>query len=222
MTPLRNLRSKSRPCNKRQLGNVMLEFAIVGPMLAVTLLGVVGVGFTLGRTIQVNQVTRDSAKLFFDGVDLSQGNSQKLIGRLGWGMGLSTDASGTIDTAGKGVVILSQIIHVGANECAAGGYPNTGSCPNFNQLVVQKRIVIGNTSLRSSRFGSPIVGILKADGAIRPADFCTDSSVLVPAGSPPTLLNLAPGQFTYGVESFFVMPELVKFLAHEAYSFLLL
>lgn len=203
-------------------GNVILEFAAVGPLMVIILLGVVGVGFTLSRSIQVTQVTRDAGKLFFDGVDLATPGNQRLVGRLGNGMGLANDATGTIDTTGNGVVILSQIIKVGGNECAAGGYPSVGTCPNYNQLVIQKRIVIGNASLRASSFGSPQQSLITADGSILPSDFVRDASVLVPLTATPQILNLATGQFTYGSESYFRMPPLLNFLANDSYAFLLL
>ena len=211
-----------KAANKRERGSVVVEFILIAPFLVITLLGVVGVGFTLGRSIQVNQVTRDAAKLFFDGVDLSTTGNQKIVGRLGWGMGLASDASGTINTAGKGVVILTQVIHVGTNECLAAGYTTNASCPNFDQLVIEKRIVVGNATLRASNFGSPGLSLLQADGSIRPLDYCTDASVLVPAGSAPTLLNLAQGQFSFDVESYFTLPELAGFLGSSSYSFLLM
>jgi len=175
----------------------------------------------LSRAIQVSQVARDSAHMFFDGVDFSVTGNQQVIGRLGLGMGLASDSLGTIDTNGNGVVILTQMLMVGDAECTAGGYPSGTTCPNRNQLVIEKRIVIGNTARRSSSFGSPSVPI-QADGSILPSDYCTDASAVVTAGAPPNNLGLASGQYTYGVESYFIMPELMQMLAHDSYSYILM
>src|ERR1017187_8904082 len=111
--------SKSK---SRQKGNSIIEFALVAPFMVTALLGVVGIGMTLARAIQVNQVTRDTGHMFFDGVDFSQTSNQNIVGRLAYGMGLASDNVGGINTSGNGTIILSQIIKVGANECTNGGY----------------------------------------------------------------------------------------------------
>jgi len=196
-----------------------MEFAVVAPFLVTMLLGVVGVGFTLSRSIQTNQVTRDVGHMFFDGVDLSQRVNQKVVGRLAYGMGMASDNQGTIDTNGNGVVILTQIIKVGAIECNNGGYSTTGTCPNYNQLVIEKRIVIGNATLRTSAFGTPTGSLLQSDGSILPHDFCTDPSVVVSGTSTASNLNLSAGQYSFVTESYFTTPSLSGFLAHQDYSY---
>ncbi len=207
----------------RQEGFAILEFAAVAPFLVIVLLGVVSIGFMLSRSIQVSQITRDAAHMFFDGVDFSVIGNQKVIGRLGLGIGLASDSSGTIDTAGNGVVILTQMIVVGGGQCAAAGYPSPYSaCPNYHQLVIEKRIVIGNSDLRSSSFGAPLTTLIQPDGSLRPVDYCNDASVLVPTGAPPLSLGLADGQYTYGVESYFRMPAFSQFLSKDSYSFILM
>ena len=208
--------------NSSERGNAILEFACVAPFMVLALIGIVSIGFMLGRSLQVVQVTRDAGHMFFDGVDFSVLANQKIVGRLGYGMGIAADGQGTINASGDGVVILTKIIKVGANECAIGGFNNVNQCPNYNQLVIEKRVVIGNSSLRTSSFGAPINSLLQPDGSILPASYCTQSSVLVPASSAPTNLNLLGGQYTYGVESFFRAPALTGFLAHDAYSFILM
>ena len=206
-----------------QKGFAILEFAAVAPFLVIVLLGVVSIGFMLSRSIQVSQITRDAGHMFFDGVDFSISGNQKVIGRLGAGVGLALDSTGTINTSGNGVVILTQMIVVGGGECAAAGYTSPySSCPNYHQLVIEKRVVIGNPALRASSFGAPLTTLLQADGTVRPADFCSDASVLVPTGAPPQSLGLADGQYTYGVESYFLMPEFSRFLSKDSYSFILM
>jgi hypothetical protein len=182
----------------------------------------VGVGMTLSRAIQVNQVTRDTGHMFFDGVDFSQTPNQNIVGRLAYGMGLASDSVGTINTSGNGTIILTEIIKLGATECNNGGYATTASCPNYNQLVVEKRIVIGNSGLRTSAFGTPSAGLLAADGSITSHNYCTDASVLVPATSAAPSLNLAAGQYSFVAESYFVTPALTGFLGNQAYSYILM
>ena len=208
--------------NRRENGNSILEFSIIAPFMVTALLGTIGVGFTLGRAIQINQVTRDSGHMFFDGVDFSQTANQKIIGRLSYGMGLASDPVGTINTSGNGVVILTQIIQVGATECANGGYSSVGSCPNYNDLVIEKRIVIGNSSLLNSAYGTPSAGLITSDGSITPNDYCTSSSAVVTTGSRASNLNLVGGQYTYVVEAYFVTPTLSGFWSNSAYSYVMM
>ena len=190
--------------------------------MVLTLLGVVGIGMTLSRAIQVNQVTRDTGHMFFDGVDFSQTTNQNIVGRLAYGMGLASDAQGDINTSGNGVVIVTQIIQVGASECNNGGYPNTGTCPNFNKLVIEERIVIGNSGLRASAFGTPTAALLASDGTITAHNYCTDASVVVPAASSASSLNLTAGHYSFVVESFFITPSLAGFLGDQAYSYVMM
>jgi TadE-like protein len=205
----------------RQKGMAIMEFAIIAPFMVTALLGVVGVGMTLGCAMQVNQVTRDTAHMFFDGVDFSLTSNQAIVGRLATGTGLASDAIGTINTSGNGVVILTQVIQVGSNQCNLGGYPppNSGTCPNYGKLVIQKRIVIGNSTLRTSAFGTPTSSLLTGDGSIQPHDYCTDSSVVVPSTSPASSLSLAQDHYSFIVESYFNNPALSGFLANTAYSY---
>jgi TadE-like protein len=211
--------SKSK---SRQKGNSILEFALIAPFMVMAMLGVVGIGFTLGRAIQVNQVTRDTGHMFFDGVDFSQSANQNIVGRLAYGMGLASDAQGTINTSGNGVVILTEIINIGATECSNGGYATTAACPNYNHLVIEKRIVIGKSSLRTSAFGTPTATLLASDGSITAHDYCTDPSVVVPSTSTASSLNLTAGKYSFVVESLFITPALAGFFGNQAYSYVMM
>jgi hypothetical protein len=207
----------------RQKGNSILEFAVVAPFMVMSLLGVVSVGLTLRQAVQVNQVARDTGHMFFDGVDFSQTTNQNIVGRLAYGMGLASDALGDINTSGNGVVILTQVIEVGANECTMANLAaNSSACPNLNSLVIEKRIVIGNSSLRTSAFGTPTAALIQSDGSITPANYCTNASVKVTVTSPATTLNLAVDQYSFIVESYFTTPSLTGFLGNSAYSYVMM
>jgi hypothetical protein len=214
------------PLNKsksRQKGNAILEFAVVAPFMVTALLGVVGIGLTLGHAIQVNQLTRDTGHMFFDGVDFSATSNQTIVGRLSNGMGLASDAVGDINTSGSGAVILTQVIEVGANECnMANLAANNSACPNLGSLVIEKRIVIGNSGLRTSAFGTPTPSLLRADGSILPVDYCTNASVVVPTTSAAGNLNLPADQYSFIVESYFVTASLSAFFGDSAYSFVMM
>lgn len=191
--------------------------------MMLSLLGVVGIGLTLGYAIQVNQLTRDTGHMFFDGVDFSLTSNQNIVGRLSNGMGLASDSVGDINATGNGVIVLTQVIEVGANECnLANLSANTSSCPNLGQLVIEKRIVIGNSSLRTSSFGSPTAALIQSDGSITPSNYCTNSSVVVPSTSAAATLSLAADQYSFIVESYFVTPALSRFFGNAAYSYVMM
>jgi hypothetical protein len=211
----------TKKCGQR--GNSILEFAVIAPFMVISLLGVVGIGLTLGKAVQVNQLTRDTGHMFFDGVDFSQTANQSIVGRLSNGMGLASDAVGDINTSGTGVVVLTQVIEVGANECnLANLAATTAACPNLGELVIEKRIVMGNSSLRASSFGTPTAALIQSDGSITPANYCTDSSVVVPAASAGTSLSLPADQYSFIVESYFVSSTLSAFFGDSAYSYVMM
>ena len=208
------------PLRNKRSGNVVIEFALTFTLMVPLLLGTVGAGLTMSRSIQVTQVARDTGRLYYQGVDLSTSANQKIVGRLAYGMGLASDANGTINTSGRGVVIVSKLLKIGTAECANGGFSGglIGACTNNGLLVVVRRIVIGNASLRTSAFGSPGSGIILSDGTINASDYCTSNTVLVPGGATAQSLGLTAGQYTFATEAFFTTPELSGFFANQAYA----
>ena len=110
---------------------------------------------------------------------------------------------------GNGVLILSEIIHIYAADCAGGGYTNA-QCVNLDQNVFLNRIVIGNSTLRQSNFGTPNPAYLTANGNIGPTDYLTKSDDVATNF---TSISLADGQVAYVVEGYFASP-LLSFLGN--------
>lgn len=166
----------------------VLEFAIL--MLAVTplLLGVVVIGLSLGRSVQVAQIGRDAGSMYVRGVDFSQSANQQILVRLGGGLGMTANG-------GNGVVILSQVTYIASNGC-------TLPC-NAGQYVVVQRIIVGNSSLSTSRFG-PAGGVtLDSEGNV--ANYMTDSNAIATGFG--SLLTVNPGEFAYVSEVYFPSPQ---------------
>jgi len=132
-----------------------IEFAFSLLVLSPMLLGTGVTGINMIRTLQTVQLARDAGHMYARGVDFSQPGNQTILVNLGANLGLS-------GTAGQGtaVVILSELTYVDDNTCAAAGAAtngvHNGSCTNYGYWVFQQRIEIGNTSTRTSNFGSPI------------------------------------------------------------------
>jgi hypothetical protein len=144
--------------NRKESGNVVLEFALVAMPTVFLLLGVVVVGLNLGRAIEVGQICRDADSMYVRGVDFSTTAAQNLLVQLGQNMNLQTGSTSS------GVIILSQVQFV----------PNpltcTVSCGGSFQLM--QRQIIGNTSLPGTQF--PTAGSIPACGGSTTTD-CQDS-----------------------------------------------
>lgn len=166
-------------------GTELVEFALVLALLAPLLLGSMGTGLNLIRSIQVVQVCRDAGHMFSRGVDFSDPANQALIERLA--QGLDIRASG-----GTGVVILSTVLMVGPSQCAAGGL-SEGSCTNLNHPVIVKRVVIGNAAARASDFGTPPPSLLDASGNV--VNYLTNTGARATGFS--AVLPLQPGETAY-------------------------
>lgn len=204
--------------NRRRRGSAMMEFALVGPFLMGLLVGSFVIGLGMVKALQVQQVVRNAGILFMKFIDMSASSNQDIVVRTA--SGLNMQRSG----GGNGLIVLSQVLYVGVNECAAGGL-SQGACPNYNQYVFTKRIYIGNQALTSpttgaslqSRLGNPRAGIVQADGSITTNDYLTDGTARLT--SFPMVLNY--GEFTFVSEGWFTMPELYfpkwqLFLDHSA------
>lgn len=176
---------------KRQRGNSILEFALVCAFLVPMFAGTVDVGLLLTKNMQVSNVNRDAVVLLLrsvtdpaSGLDLSLAQNQALLLRAANGLGLNQSGTYTADTNGKGVIILSKVIHVGDVECsrgivpAPGGAPpwNAGNCPNYDQYVFAYRIVIGNGGTFASAFGAPPAAIVASNGTISDSDIAQNTA----------------------------------------------
>lgn len=181
-------------------GAAALEFALSTFVWVPLLLGIYVIGFNLIRAIQVTQVTRDAANMFAKGVNFAETANQDVIYRVA--SGLDFKRSG-----GRGTLILSSVMYVGAAQCtAAGKAANTGSCPNLNHPVFTRRLVMGNALAATSAFGTPRSAIVATDGYITPASYLTESTAR--ANSFNALLPLTAGEISYVVEMFQPSPDL--------------
>jgi hypothetical protein len=182
--------------NRRESGNVVLEFALVAMPTVFLLLGVVVVGLNLGRAIEVGQICRDADSMYVRGVDFSTTAAQNLLVQLGQNMNLQTGSTSS------GVIILSQVQFV----------PNpltcTVSCSGSFQLM--QRQIIGNTSLPGTHF--PTTGSIPACGGSTTTD-CQDSQGNIEGYQTYTnatisnfgsSLTLNPNAISYVAEAYFL------------------
>lgn len=146
--------------NRRESGNVVLEFALVAMPTVFLLMGVVVVGLNLGRAVQVGQICRDADSMYVRGVDFSTTAAQNLLVQLGANMNLQTDSTSS------GLIVLSQVQYVPTPIGCSG----TGCTGGTYQLA--QRLTIGNTSLPGTHF--PTAGTIPACGGATTTN-CQDS-----------------------------------------------
>jgi hypothetical protein len=161
-----------------------IEFAFSMLILLPLLLGTGVTGINMIRTLQTVQLARDVGHMYARNVDFSQPGNKTIVGNLGTSLGLSTTAG-----TGAAVVILSSLTYVDKNACAAVGAVDgsgnpTGACTNYTKWVFTQRILIGNSSVRSGNFGSPIttgptgVTVNASTGKISQSDYVTKAGAV--------------------------------------------
>jgi hypothetical protein len=183
---------------KRQQGNAIIEFSLVMSFLVMLLMGTFSIGMTLTKSVQAGVVARDAGAMFMRYVDFTITGNKDILVRLANGMGMTT-------SGGRGVVIMTQIMFVGATECANGGL-STGACPNYNRPVVIKRMTVGNTSLYTTTFGNPAASIINSDGTISLANYLTNTTARADNFS--SVMTLNAGEFAFVSEAYFNTPEI--------------
>jgi hypothetical protein len=151
-------------------GNSMVEFCFASLVLVPLFLGTVDIGTRMIGSQQTVQLARDAGHMYARGTDFTKSGNLSILTSLGSGVGLSSVAG-----SGPAVVFLSSITYVDTSLCAAAGKVNAqgnpSGCTNYTHWVFTKRLVIGNGSLRSSSFGSPVTTganpvTLAADGSV--------------------------------------------------------
>lgn len=175
----------------------MVEFAFASLFLVPMLLGTINLGMNMTRSIQVTQVSRDAGHMFVRFVDFSQPANQDIIVRLAYGLGMTRDG-------GNGKVVLTRVMFIGDDECAAGGL-TTAQCTNHSQPVITQQIIIGDDLLRTASFGEVPSNYLNAKGEVAQNDYLTDINTRAVGFQP--LLALQPGEFAYVAEAYFEAPE---------------
>lgn len=161
-------------------GSSLIEFVLCFSLFWVPFFfGLWNVGITLVRTIQVTEVCRDAAHMLAFGIDFSQTANQTMLQQIAQGLNLSS--------SGTSVVILTVVTYVDNTVC--------NNCTNLNKYVITKRLVVGNSTIVSSAFGTPASADMDSTGSIASSTYLNDPtcvatgfSVLMPVtGGVPAL-----------------------------------
>jgi hypothetical protein len=173
--------------HKKESGNAVVEFALVCWPLLLLLMGTVSIGLSLGRSVQVAQVCRDSGTMYVRGVDFSKDGNKDIIVRLGQTLGLAR-------TGGTGVVILTKITWIPQSTCTA---LSLSPCNGDKHVMVQ-RLTIGNTAARTSALGTP--GSTDSLGLV--SNYLTDPSAVATVN----FIQLVNNECAYVAEAYFPSP----------------
>jgi hypothetical protein len=189
-------------------GSGFVEFVLVAAFFYIPIiLGLMSVGFAFSRALQVAQLTRDVGRMFVRGVDFSQKSNQDLITGsqsrpnmppLARGLGMAGNGitrNSTGGTTGNGVLVLSVMTRISA-ECG---------CTNAGNIVVSRRVVVGNKTLYTGVYGNPTSTLINATTGYV-TNYTTNASARADnfAGK----VNLASGELAFLVESRFIFPDL--------------
>jgi hypothetical protein len=174
---------KLRIDRRKRQGVAVVELSLIIFPLTVLLMGVIVIGISLGRAVQVAHVTRDAASMYVRGIDFSKDPNKDVVVRLSGGLGMTR-------TGGNGTVILSKVTFIPASRCVG-----IADC-NSDKHVITQRLRIGNNSLRQSNYGTP-VGI---DSTGLVTQYLTDDAAIVTGTFAPVL---ADGEFAYVAEGYF-------------------
>jgi hypothetical protein len=176
--------------SKQSRGTLVPLYALGAIFFVPLAIGVLLVNNSANRNDHANQVSRDVASMYAQGLDFSNPGNQDIALKVAEGLGM--DIRG-----GKGVLILTKIRVVHSSDCVASG---AGHCGNEGYPVVTQRYVIGNKGLRASSFGTPTY-IDAGTGNVR--DWTNDISAR--AEDFPT--NLKAGESTYAAECYLASQE---------------
>jgi len=163
----------------------------VGAIFLVPLsIGVLLVNSSASQNVHANEISRDVASMYAQGIDFSKTENRNIVLRAAEGLGVHIDQ-------GQGVLILSKIRVVHDSDCSADQPTN---CSNKGYAVVTQRYVIGNPGLRLSSFGTP-ARVDAATGNVR--NWAGDVS----ARAQDFTTRLNPGELTYAAECYLAEPE---------------
>ncbi len=185
---------------QKQRGSTAIELALSLLVLMPLLMGTSVLGINLVRGIQVTQFCRDVAHMYAYGVDFSQPGSKVLLTNLAQGLNVKTQG-------GDGVVLFSTVTSIVDADCLAAGLAATTSkCPNLGQAVFTRRIVVGNSSLMRSHYGTPPSNIVGSDGYISASNYLKNTGARAVGFE--TLMQVDSGQFAYLTEAYVAAPDL--------------
>ena len=189
--------NRGMPDRVKRRGSILVEAALVISLIFVPMaLAVIVVGLNMVRAIATNQLNRDAGHIFARGVDLT-GSANGLVNR-----GIlfqMAPALRTTTTSGTAVLILSWVEYLNSSTSCPS------PCSNLGHVVFLQQIVLGNSALRASSFGTVPSGSKDATTNKVTSPF-SDTSVR--ADGILTYLTMSDGDTSYVSEAYFSSSDL--------------
>ena len=129
-----------QPPPKATRGSGPVQVVLAAVFLIPLAVGVLLVSNNSQSSVRADQVSRDLASMYSQGVDFSRPANQSIALQL---------LDSTMN--GQGLIILTRMRAVGEHDCESIGT----DCVNAGYPVITQRIVIGDPSLRASSLGTP-------------------------------------------------------------------
>lgn len=164
--------------------NGLIQAVLTAIFLAPIGMGIYLVAGNASRGMHADEISRDLASMYSQGVDFSQPANRSIAMRL-----LGTDADHSL-------VILTRMRAVSEPDCTPSG---ASDCVNNGYPVVVQRIVIGDATLRESTLGAPR-SIDPSTGTV--LNWAHDASARVPDAG----ITLKPGESAYAAEAYLSAP----------------
>jgi len=190
---------RNAPRRGSRRGSTAMEFALVMICLVPMFFGTVAMGVTIGNGLEATQVTRDLGHMYANGADFTSADAQQLVTSLAQGF--------TVTSTGNAELIFSQISTVFAADCTNA---SISPCTNAGSPVFIQRVVLGNTNLTTSAFGTPSSSYINSQGNIAASNYMTQTSLVATGFG--SVLAQNDGDVAYLVEGYFTMPN-ISFLA---------
>ncbi|HNY42052.1 MAG TPA: hypothetical protein PKJ41_16735 [Bryobacteraceae bacterium] len=178
---------------RSQGGNAILESTLCFIFLVPLMVGSVGIGMSLNRAIQANQVTRSAGHMYARGLNFAITGNKQLLVRMATGLNLQL-------TGGDGVVYLTRAVKIGDQQCLDGGV-TLAQCSNRGQTVITSRIAFGNLTLRNSSYGNPASTYFNSSGDAAAVDYLKQAALVISNFN--TTLVLGDGENAYVSETYF-------------------
>ena len=201
----------------------MIEFVLVSAFFWVPLIYfMMTLGFRLTRSIEQVELVNDVSQMFARGIDFSQASNQTMLtGTLAADFAMQGNGGNTVTGGSSGpmAIVLSQYFYVNSAD------PGCNGCANRGQVVLERRIILGNNTLigiqgTPASVGSIPAGALntttgtceQSDSYLPPDTTCqyTNTQIQVSTGSFNTIMTNLPtnaggnvGGTVYFAESYF-------------------
>jgi len=176
--------------SKETLGASLPLYALGAIFFVPLSIGVLLVSTDANLNEHANQISRDIASMYAQGVDFGQASNQSIAINVAENMGMQI-------RDGKGVLILSKVRLVHNGDCTGA---SARQCANEGRPVITQRYVIGNETLLQSSLGTPrYVDPQSGDVANWPSD--------VSARARDFSTTLKAGESSYVAECYMVTPE---------------